>query len=62
MVVELHKRGKSSNEIGRELGIPRDMVRRWIRVIAASDEGRFLGIGKQVFSLTNGKSKSLRKY
>jgi transposase len=50
MVVELHKCGKSSNEIGMELGIPGDMVRSWSRKYEFNVEHGFSGNGKLVLS------------
>lgn len=61
MVVELHKSGKSSREIGRDLGIPSDMVRRWSREHAASGEGSFSGNGKPVLTPEQREIVELKK-
>lgn len=61
MVVELHKTGKSSNEIGLELGIPGDMVRRWSREHEANGDASFAGNGKQILSNEQRKIVQLRK-
>ncbi len=61
MVVELHKSGKSSNEIGRELGIPGDMVRRWSREFASAGESGFTGNGKPVLTPEQREISELKK-
>jgi transposase len=48
MVVELHKSGKSSREISRDLDIPSEMVRRWSREYSAVGDSSFTGNGKPV--------------
>ena len=50
MVVELHKNGKSSNELEKELDIPSDMIRRWSRAYHANGDQSFSGNGKQILS------------
>jgi transposase len=61
MVVELHKSGKSSNEIGRDLSIPGDMVRRWSREHTSSGEGSFSGNGKPVLTSEQREINDLKK-
>ncbi len=61
MVVELHKNGKSSREISRELAIPADMVRRWSREHAASGESSFTGNGKPVLTAEQREIAQLKK-
>tara|TARA_R110002020_G_scaffold282383_1_gene498084 strand:- start:331 stop:648 length:318 start_codon:yes stop_codon:yes gene_type:complete len=61
MVVELHKSGKSSNEISRELGIPADMVRRWSREYKNSAEASFAGNGKPVMTAEQREIAQLKK-
>ena len=61
MVVELHKSGKSSNEISRELGIPSDMVRRWSREFKNSAESSFAGNGKPVMTAEQREIAQLKK-
>ncbi len=61
MVVELHKSGKSSNEISRELGIPSDMVRRWSREFAFSGDTSFAGSGKQIMTAEQKEIAQLKK-
>jgi transposase len=61
MVVELHKSGKSSNEIGRDLSISGDMVRRWSREHASSGEGSFSGNGKPVLTSEQREINDLKK-
>lgn len=50
MVVELHKSGKSSNEISRDLDISTDMVRRWIREYTTTGDSSFTGNGRPVIT------------
>lgn len=50
MVVELHKNGKSSREISRDLDIPSEMVRRWSREYGAAGDASFTGNGKPVLT------------
>ncbi len=47
MAVELHLSGKSSQEVGRELGIRPDLISRWTREYKADGAGSFPGNGKQ---------------
>jgi transposase len=61
MVVELHKSGKSSNEIGRELGIPGDMVRRWSREYESHGDQSFAGNGKLILSTEQREIAELKK-
>ncbi len=61
MVVELHKSGKSSNEISRELGVPADMVRRWSREYSSAGEGSFAGNGKPVMTAEQREIAQLKK-
>ena len=61
MVVELHKSGKSSREIGRELGIPSDMVRRWSREYEAAGDDSFSGNGRPVMTAEQREIAELRK-
>ena len=50
MVVELHKRGKSTGEIAPDLNIATDPLWRWCRVYEANGEGSFAGNGIPVFT------------
>jgi transposase len=50
MVVELHKSGKSSNEISRDLDISTDMVRRWIREYTITGDSSFAGNGRPIIT------------
>jgi transposase len=50
MVVELHKTGKSSGEIARDLDIATDLVRRWCRECAATGDGSLEENGTHVFT------------
>jgi transposase len=61
MVVKLHKTGKSSNEIGRELGIPRDMVSRWCREHESHGDQSFSGNGKAILSPEQREISELKK-
>jgi len=61
MVVELHKSGKSSNEIGRVLGIPGDMVSCWSPEHATSGEGSFSGNGNPVLTSDQQEIIDLKK-
>lgn len=47
MVVELHTSGKSCQDIGRELGISPDLIRRWGREFKSDGARSFPGNGKQ---------------
>ena len=59
--MELHKSGKSSNEISRELGIPADIVRRWSREYKNSAEASFAGNGKPVMTAEQREIAQLKK-
>lgn len=61
MAVELHKSGKSSNEIGRELGIPGDMVRRWSREFESHGDQSFAGNGKAILTPEQREIAELKK-
>jgi transposase len=61
MVVELHRSGKSSREIGRDLGISSEMVRRWSREYSATGEGSFAGNGKPVLTPEQREIAELKK-
>lgn len=61
MVVELHRSGKSSREIGRDLDLPADMVRRWSREHAATGESSFAGNGKAIMTPEQKEIAELKK-
>lgn len=61
MVVELHKSGKSSYEIARELDIPGDMVRRWSREYESNGDQSFAGNGKPILSPEQREIAELKK-
>lgn len=61
MVVELHRNGKSSHQIGRELSIPADMVRRWSREHAAAGQASFAGNGKPLMTAEEREIAQLKK-
>jgi transposase len=61
MVVQLHRSGKSSTEIGRELDIPADMVRRWSREHSASGEASFAGNGKAILTADHKEIAQLKR-
>jgi len=61
MVVELHKSGKSSYEIARELDIPGDMVRRWSREYKSNGDRSFAGNGKPILSPEQREIAELKK-
>jgi transposase-like protein len=61
MVVELHKNGKSSNELEKELDIPSDMIRRWSREYNANGNQSFSGNGKQILSPEQKEIMGLKK-
>lgn len=61
MVVELHKSGKSSYEIARELDIPGDMVRRWSREYKSNGDQSFAGNGKPILSPEQREIAELKK-
>lgn len=50
MAVDLHANGKSYAQIGRELGIKPDLVRRWKLDLEAYGEGSFPGNGKPLMT------------
>jgi transposase len=47
MAVELFLSGKTSIEVGADLGIAPDLVRRWAREVKVSESNSFPGNGKQ---------------
>jgi len=59
MAVELQQSGKSSTEVGIDLGIAPDLVRRWVREYKQYNQGSFSGQGipnmtpeeKEIFKL-----------
>jgi|TARA_R110002126_G_scaffold22073_1_gene79131 transposase len=61
MVVELHKNGKSSREISRDLDIPSKMVRRWSTQYSAVGDSSFTGNGKPVVTLEQQEINDLKK-
>jgi transposase len=61
MVVELHKSGKSSRDISRDLDIPSEVVRRWSRKFSASEDSSFAGNGKRILSTEQQKISDLMK-
>jgi transposase len=61
MDVELHKSGKSTNEPGKELDIPSDMIRRWSRAYNANGYQSFSGNGKQILSPEQKEIMELKK-
>jgi transposase len=61
MVVELFRSGKTSTEVGEELGIGPDMVRRWNREFSVKGESSFAGNGKQVLSDEQREIAELKK-
>ena len=61
MVVELHKSGKSSREISRDLDIPSEMVRRWNREFSSLEGSSFAGNGKRILSAEQQEISDLKK-
>lgn len=61
MVVELHKSGKSSREISRDLDIPSEMVRRWNREFSSLEDSSFSGNGKRILSAEQQEISDLKK-
>ena len=61
MVVELHKSGKSSRDISRDLDIPSEMVRRWSREFSALGDSSFSGNGKPNLSAEQQEINDLKK-
>jgi len=61
MVVELHKSGKSSREISRDLDIPSEMVRRWSREFSSLEDSSFAGNGKRILSAEKQEISDLKK-
>jgi len=61
MAVELFQTGKSSVEVGNDLGIAPDLVRRWSREVKASEPGSFPGNGKQYQTEEQKEITALRK-
>lgn len=47
MAVELVESGKSTSEVGNDLGIAPDLVRRWRREFTANQTGCFSGHGNE---------------
>ncbi len=50
MVVELQQKGKTLVEVGNDLGIGVDLVRRWSRELTLSKSGSFPGNGRQLLT------------
>lgn len=50
MAVELFLNGKTSVEVGADLGIASDLVRRWARELNINETNSFPGNGKQNFT------------
>ena len=61
MVVELHKNGKSSGEISRDLDIPSQMVWRWSSKYSAVGDSSFTGNGKSVVTPEQQEINALKK-
>ncbi|AZQ63303.1 transposase [Flammeovirga pectinis] len=61
MVVNLHKTGKSIQEVGRELELNTNMVARWIREEEKYGENSFQGNGKPVMTDLEYENARLRK-
>jgi transposase len=61
MAIELFKTGKTSIEVGEDLGIAPDLVRRWAREINVSESNSFPGNGKQPLTEEQKEIISLRK-
>ena len=62
MAIELHeKNGKSYAQIGRELGIKPDLVRRWKLDMETYGEGSFPGNGKPLMTEEQKKIYELEK-
>jgi|TARA_R110002126_G_C10374997_1_gene493737 transposase len=61
MVVELHKSGKSSRDISRDLDIPSEMVRRWSREFSSTGDTSFAGNGKRILSAEQQEISDLKK-
>lgn len=61
MVVDLHRNGKSSREIGRELDLPADMVRRWCREYSSSGDAGFSGNGNIILTPEQREISELKK-
>lgn len=61
MAVELYQNGKTSVEVGNDLGIGADLVRRWSGELTKSKSGSFPGNGKQLLTEEQKKIVSLEK-
>jgi transposase len=57
----LHLSGKSSTDIGRDLGIGPDLVRRWSREFKSDSSASFPGNGKQILSEEQKEILALKK-
>jgi transposase len=61
MAVELYDNGKTSIEVGKDLGISADLVRRWSKEFKKSKSGSFPGNGKQNLTEEQKKINLLEK-
>jgi transposase len=61
MAVELYGNGKTSVEVGDDLGIGADLVRRWSRELKKGKSNSFPGNGKQLLTEEQKKIASLEK-
>jgi len=61
MAVELFQTGKSSVEVGNDLGVAPDLVRRWAREFKVSEPGSFPGNGKQYHTEDQKERIALKK-
>jgi len=61
MAVKLYQNGKTSVEVGNNLGIGADLVRRWSGELTKSKSRSFPGNGKQLLTEEQKKIVSLEK-
>jgi transposase len=61
MAVELFQNGKSSVEVGKDLGIAPDLIRRWGREFKVNEVKSFPGNGKQHHTEEQKEIIALRK-
>ncbi len=61
MAVELYRNGKTSQEVGADLGIGADLIRRWSKELKEGNFRSFPGNGKQNLTEEQQKIASLEK-
>ena len=61
LAVELVLSGKSGSEVGKELGIHKDLINRWKREYLRNQEGSFSGNGNSNLTAEQKEMAALKK-